>query len=118
MWKLKLPGNIFLFEHIFDASAYVTQTRYPSLIPQHAHIFFVQTDLREIWPDLNLLNEATQKVDDTGPGVDTVGSIQNDDDVQLLRALWVNTARNGDGLKSLVLICVCLFDLGGTVSLK
>lgn len=73
----------------------------------------MQTDLREIRPDLNFLNEATQKVDDTGPGVDTIGSIQNDDDVQLLRALWVNTARNDDGLKFLVLICVCLFDLGG-----
>lgn len=45
------------------------------------------TDLRELWSDLDFLNEAFQEVGDAGPGVDAVGSIQNDDDVQLLRAL-------------------------------
>lgn len=45
------------------------------------------TDLRELWADVDFLNETFQEIGDAGPGVDAVGSVQNDDDVQLLRTL-------------------------------
>lgn len=45
------------------------------------------TDLRELWADVDFLNETLQEIGDAGPGVDAVGSVQNDDDVQLLRTL-------------------------------
>lgn len=55
----------------------------------HVILFFVHgTDLWEFRPDVNLRDEALQEVHDAAPGVDAVGSIQDDHNVQLLRTLW------------------------------
>ena len=51
--------------------------------------FFINgTDLWEFRTDLNVFDEAYKEIDDAGPGVDAVRSVQNQHDVQLLPTLW------------------------------
>lgn len=60
--------------------------------------FIHTTDLWEFSSNLNFLNEAVQKINNAVPGVNTVRSIQNYHDVQLLRTLW-NKVRNDSKLE-------------------
>lgn len=66
----------------------ITIFHYKNIFFHKILLFIHGADLWEFRPDVNVRDESLQEIHDAAPGVDAVGTIQDDHNVQLLRTLW------------------------------